>query len=589
VKALHRGRAGSRRARAIWVLLALVALLAGCTGVPESSKPQVVRSGLNARPAAQVPSPAPGADQRTIVSGFLAANAAVDAQHVAARAFLTPEAKNRWSDSTVTVIDSAQISNGNADNQVTARGRVIGTIDASGVYTPRLQGDGSGVGETPVTFTFGLVKSKGQWRIDQLQNGLLIDEGQFQRYYQPQRSVYFYDLAELHLVPDPRYTSLSDSQLLANWLIKQLSLQPRPQLQGAVSTELPAQTSPTVTMGATVKVAVPGARQLDSTTRNRLAGQIALTLDQVDPGQEFSITDNGKPVTIPVVGGTEFSASEFQQSPGHGGTAHEPRSLFYIRTGAVWTAAGKPMPGPLGKASNGLHSVALADLSGSKNLAAAGTAGPAHKYRLLVGTQQRGLHPTGLVGDLSRPAWVPGMDELWVGDGSRIFRVANGGKPAEVSATTGSGKIAGTVTALRFSPEGSRIALVLTLPDHSAQLWVGAVVRNGSQVRVDNLQAISPSGVAITDAAWNDELMVFAIGTDKATGRGDVFEVQCDGSLWSPKGIGNLPMVPDSITVAKGQPAAVSSDRTLWVQGGDNWVGLNGGTSTSGTHPIYVE
>jgi hypothetical protein len=205
-----------------------------------------------------------------------------------------------------------------------------------------------------------------------------------------------------------------------------------------------------------------------------------------------------------------------------------------------------------------------------------------------VGTQQSGLHATGLVGNLSRPAWVPNLDEVWVGDGSQIYRVASGGKPTVVPATNGSGKIAGTVTALRFSPEGSRVALVLTLPDHTAQLWVGAVVRNGSQVRVDNLQAISPAGVVVTDVAWYDELKLFTIGKDSDTGLGGVFEVQSDGSLWTAHSTGALPSLPDSITVARGQVAAVSADTTVWVQSADSWVGLNG-RDNSGTNPIYVE
>lgn len=578
--------------RLIGALLAIVLATAGCTGVPRSSEPQVISSVGGARAAAQEPvaSPSPGADRRTIVAGFLSANARFDAHHAAARAFLTPEAKNRWSDTTVTIIDSPQIGNPSAENQVTVKGRVIGTIDASGVYTPKLQGDGLGGGEAAVPFTFGLARVKGQWRIDQLQNGLLIDYQQFQTFYQRQWAVYFYDLAERHLVPDPRYTSLRDSTLLSNWLVTQLAKQPRPQLQGAVSTELPAQTKPKVTIGTTVSVEIPGASQLDATTRDRLAGQIALTLEQVNANAVYSITDSGRPVRIPAAGGTQFSADEFEHLLGAERSGSKPPQLYYIRTGKVLNSRGKPVPGPLGTGRYGLDSVALADLSGSGNLAVAGVNGSPGHRRLLVGTEHGGLHRSGLVGtQLSRPAWAPDRNEVWVGDGPKIYRVVRGGRPSVVPVTAGSGKVAGNITALRFSPEGSRIAVVLTGPKDTSQLWIGAVVRNGRQVRVDNLHPISPSDVQVTDVAWNDQLKLFAIGKDTTTGLGGVFEVQCDGSLWSPKGLANLPDTPDSITVAKDQVAAVSAGTTVWVQRADRWVGLTGQTPTYGTKPIYVQ
>ncbi len=194
-------------------------------------------------------SPPPNADPRTIVSGFLTANALVDVHHNSARDFLTPDAKNRWSDTTVTVVSSEQISNFQ-HGSVTVHGTKLGTVSASGVYTPVLQGNGtSGTGfEVP----FGMKKVRNQWRVDTLASGLILTSDAFQRIYQ-QRTVYFYDLMEQHLIPDPRYTALSDS-LLANWLVGQLASAPRPELQNAMSSELPAQTDPrriSVILGST--------------------------------------------------------------------------------------------------------------------------------------------------------------------------------------------------------------------------------------------------------------------------------------------------------------------------------------------------
>jgi hypothetical protein len=155
------------------------------------------------------------------------------------------------------------------------------------------------------------------------------------------------------------------------------------------------------------------------------------------------------------------------------------------------------------------------------------------------------------------------------------------------------------VVALRFSPEGARVAVVFAAPDGTAQVWVGTVVRSQTQVRVDGLQAITPAGIAITDVAWNDPLKLFVIGrpvsspsspTARAVpiGDADIYEVQVDGSLWTPRTVANLPQDPDSITVAENEDAWVSAGSTVWVQRAGGWASPGPG-STPGTNPVYVE
>jgi hypothetical protein len=249
------------------------------------------------------------------------------------------------------------------------------------------------------------------------------------------------------------------------------------------------------------------------------------------------------------------------------------------------------MAGELGTGQDQLTSVALASRAGSKDLLVAGVSGPVTDSRLLVGTDRAGLRPTTLHGRLSRPSWAPNLDEVWVGDGSRVYRVARGGRPTEVP-VSGPGPLTGRVRALRFSPDGSRVALVLSASGGgSAQVWVGLVVRNGAQaqVRVDSLEPISPQGIVVTDVAWNDQLKLFTIGTVPGTGEGHVYEVQVDGSLWTPRsGTEDLPGPPDSITVTQDAPAWVSVGGTVWAQSGGSWASPNGRTAF-GTNPVYVE
>lgn len=570
--------------RLLALLAVAVLLLSACTGVPKSSAPQVVTPvGVARTGAAPSVTPVPDADPRTMVRDFLTASALGDEHDASARDFLTPDARNRWLDTTVTVVNSLQVSNYESGS-VTVHGQKIGTISAAGIYAPVLQGDGS------VSFPFRMKRIKGQWRIDTPPSGLVLSYADFQRVYQ-QRKIYFYDLPEQHLILDLRYSSLTDSSLLANWLVAQVATGPRPELQNAVSTELPAQTDPrrvTVILGSPATVEVPGASQLDLGTRARLAGQLALTLDQVTPGSVMSILDGGRPVVVSSAGSTRFTASGFAAAVN---PAVAPPALFYIRGRGVVDQSGKPLPGELGTGQDKLTSVALASRPDSDDLLVAGTSGSADDARLLVGTYRAGLRPTSVHGRLSRPSWAPNFDEVWVGDGSKVYRVPRGGKPTAVP-VAGAGALSGRVSALRFSPGGSRVALVLTASDGaSAQVWVGLVIRAGprAQVRVDSLEPISPQGIVVTDVAWNDELKLFTIGSVPGSRDGHVYEVQVDGSLWTARsGTEDLPGAPDSITVAENVPAWVSVGGTVWAQSGGSWASPAGG-QTLGTNPTYLE
>ena len=48
-------------------------------------------------------------------------------------------------------------------------------------------------------------------------------------------------------------------------------------------------------------------------------------------------------------------------------------------------------------------------------LLVAGVAGSGTARRLLVGSRSQGLHQTTVSGALTRPSWVPGLNEVWVG------------------------------------------------------------------------------------------------------------------------------------------------------------------------------
>jgi lipoprotein LpqB-like beta-propeller protein/sporulation and spore germination protein len=570
-------------------LVCVLSTVAGCGGVPARSSPQVIKRVQVAQPNNVSVTPEPGAGPREIVNEFLQAVETSDTNHTAARGFLTADASARWSDSTTTVLQGPIVV-GNFDNgTVQVSGQPVGTLSATGVYTPVLQGDGSG--GPSLGFSFGLEQVKGQWRVSALQKGIILSQASFEQLYR-QRELFFYNqdpnpaYDEKFLIPDPRFTPLTDPSLLASWLVTELvggPSAPSP-LQNAVASAFPAQTEAarvSIVGGTPARITVPGAGSLDGTTLDLLAGQLANTLAQVSGMSTMQIVDAGRAVRVPQTGSTVFSALDF--APAVAAPVTTP-SLYYIYRGGVVDALGHPLAGAVGSGDYGLSSAALG-LAGPGDLRVAGVSGQGAGGRLYVGTLHGGLKATAVHGQMSRPAWVPGRDEVWVGAGSALQRCTLPGACTTAPLLAGSGSVSkGTIASLRFSPEGGRVAMVIAGADGSAQVWVGAVDRTGTQVRVDGLTAITPVGIVIRDVAWNDPLRLFVIGSSST----NIYEVQVDGSLWTPRTIPGLPQNPDSITVAENQEAWVSAGQTVWVQRAGSWT-YPGNGQTPGVNPVYAE
>lgn len=573
--------------RCLPLLAVVLLLLAGCTGVPSSSSPATV-AALDTGAASNGPSIGPplNADPDTIVSDFLTANTLEANRHTSARSFLTAAARNRWSDSIATVISDESGGTFNATTStVTVFGRVVGKLTQDGTYQPSLTAQGTGGERQPFTFT--LVKVKGQYRIDQLSNGLLLTQAQFRDAFQ-QHVIYFYDAEEKYLVPDLRWSSITDRDQLATWLLTEMVNGPRPDLQNAVSTDtLPAQTDAsriTVTLGTPTRVEIPGSSQLAGGVRARLAAQVSQTLTETLSGRAMTITDGGRPVTIPQLG-TTFTADQF-------GTATGPPSpeaaVYYLSGGRVQTEAGKPLSGPLGDGRTLLSSLAV-HRDGS-TLLVAGVQGSGDQARLVVGNQRVGVRAVPVHGLLTRPAFAPGTDEVWIGNGPKLFRVEISGTHGVVSPVTLPSAGGGRIIAIRLSPEGSRIAMVIAgATPGSATLYIGSIVRGSGQVRVDTLTAISPQGVAVLDVGWLDSLKLFAIGSVAGTTEARTFESGVDGSEWANSTIGNLQAAPDSVTVATAANVWVSENNLVWQQSGTQWVSPVSTGQTPGTMPIYLE
>ncbi|MCW2525487.1 MAG: Lipoprotein LpqB, beta-propeller domain-like protein [Pseudonocardiales bacterium] len=587
-----RGARATGRPWATAILVMFGLLISGCSGVPSSSLPQVVRTidGTGVASATPTVRPEENDDTRATVTKFLRAQVTNDELHQAAKAFLTDQAATKWQDSTVTVVNNYRVGYPDANNLVTVTGQVVGTLDSNGLYTPTLSGSGL---LPDKNFQFTLVRSGAQWRISDPPGGLLVEQKDFLTSFH-RRLVYFFDQSEKHLVPDLRYSPL-DGQSLATWMLEQLIAGPQQEQSNALRDEFPDGVDPQrakVTLSKPINVQLPGLSQSDVATQHRVAAEISYAFDPFAPGVGISLYDGATRISVGS-GAAQFTAADFPQfSP----TPASVASLYFLRNGAVVSGATTPAGTSAAVAGKGatqypLVSVAVAGQPGQEELA--GLTAPGNI--LYVGSSAAGLRAVPLDrAASSRPEWVlAATDEVWLGLGPDLVRVSVGVSTQETqkvqlgSIGTDLSKL--SVRSVRVSPEGARVALVLVDPDGSGSVWVGSVARSGDTVQVEGLRQITPSDWQVRDVAWAaGGIALRAVGSEKNGPQIEIWQLNCDGSAPSEASSDNLPALPDWITATVDGSTWVSvSDRIFSEQPLGGWV--NPLTADTGklSAPIY--
>lgn len=585
------------RSRFGWLLalLAVMAVSAGCSGVPRQSRPDPVRTvgvDVSATPGAY-DGPQPSDDPRTIVVDFLHASLNSDARHSSARQFLTTNAGGKWNDSVVTIANDYKVDVAQAHGDVATVGfsyQRIGSIDANGIFSP--EKTGLGIGPTN-TGQFQLRRVNKIWRLDQLPfAGLLIERSDFGVNYTA-HPLYFFNSTESQLIPDLRYSAL-DNQSLASWLLARMLGGPRPELVQSVQTEIPDGTDLTragVSFGDPIQVEIPGSARFDAGAQVRLATELAYTLGPIRYAGRLTLTDGGKPVNIPNVG-TIFSTSDF---PGLGADNVTPTALpYFLRGGGLVSGTDdKAVPGPVGAGAYGLSSVALRRTSGNAPL----VAGVSSSGALYVGPANGQLtRITGLpAGQPSPPEFQPGTSDVWIAVGTSIFRIGADRKPVPIPtppALGGGLPVKGQIEVLRFSPDGVRLAVVFRTADASSNaLWVGTEVRSGQSLSMEAFEAITPTALTVSDVSWKDATTLLAI----AAGPGEepqIYTVKSDGASLLTVASSGLPSGLSNVAAAVGQEAVVSTQNpggSVWVQTVSGWSSLSGGGQTDGYAPTYAQ
>lgn len=463
--------------------------------------------------------PAEGADPNEIVDGFLEAMTSDDPDFAVARKYLTKQASQSWRPANrTTVLASApdpadpQGPSGPDGPGLTYPlfGDQIAAVDAGHAYQP--------VEPEPYNGSIHLVQENvldgKEWRIDDLPQGLVLGESDFQRNYRAVNKYYFAP-GQGWLVADPVYIRQRIDPVTRMDPVTQAV---KVLLEGPTDWMRPVVDSPFPT-GTELK---RGTRTLEFDDRNALKVPLNSKVDNV--GREqcrkmaaqllFTLRDltstRGEQVELLRQDGSSLCVLSGDQAEEFAAdrTSGSPDSPYFIdakgRLAQLSASSKEPIDpprvrGPFGDGTMPLGQVAVA----RDEKHAAGVSQDAKS--MYVGS----IISAGEVGDalvvskaekkedrLSAPSW-DGNGDLWIADRDpqqpRLLRLADGADAPREVTVDGLGDA--RIEALRVSADGVRVALLLT-EDGRTTLQIGRVERRGPAGRADRVRDGAEGGGA---------------------------------------------------------------------------------------------
>jgi hypothetical protein len=533
------GTGTSLRPGAMMALLVLLtAVLAGCVSLPRSggvqSAPSSDEESERDSSFDYTPSgPSLGDSPVDIVDGFLEAMTATPVATAPrfARKFLTDAASNAWEPEQGTMVYASE-SSGLAGRFVSVR---LGD-------TIELDSRGEWLGDTnrdqDVRYRLELVKERGQWRISNPPDTLLIPQSHFESRFQ-QYLLYFFDKSAQVLVPEPVY--LPSGEQTPTMLLRGLLRGPDQDLLGAERTFIPAETeleiSVPVSLDGTAEVPLSDeALELEGDELELALAQLGWTLRQVPGLERMRITVDGSPLNLPGRGFEQDVQDWADYDPSVNWASQE---LFGIRDGRVVTLVGddeRRIAGLFGTEDLGLRSMAV-DLP-AEQVAAVTDAGTT----VLVAPRSRdtGEVPTAASAevayaggtDLLKPSWDL-YGQVWLVDRTAegaVLSVVRDGEPTVLDAPGISGE---DVTAFVLSRDGTRLVAVID-GKRSDRLVLSRVMRadDGTVRRMtpaENLPVGAIEVDEIRDLAWRTPGSVVLL-TGPMPGLSQVIVTLIDGS-----------------------------------------------------------
>ena len=561
------------RSRLGIVAVACALAMAACSGLPSSSPVQSGRS-VDEKVAPEVrivvPPPAAGASPEQIVRGFLRAGAAfqesADNGQPVGNAYLAPGSAGRWRPtSSVTVFDRATTVTVEAllGDKVRASVAVVAVVDDTGYYREVAPG-------TLAEVVLGLVRASGEWRLELPPDGfgLWLNTDDFGRVFGAHR-VHYPVVGGRHLVPDVRWFASGPRLVTA---LARAQLGPVPDyLAGAVETGFPAGATlavdaVSVDNGVATVVLTPPAIEADLPHRRAIWAQLVATLLPV-PGVQGVVIDvqGAGRLSVPEATGPLRSAADVGFGPEP--PPYARRAALCLSDRLTWVDIARldapdglvSTPGPKGTATTSASPSGPITPSGpttpsSPNVSTTGSVAsstaasaedlpsvPAAYVGLAVsalggdlaavsegGTELARWHegnrvtvePSGTA--LVRPSY-DGQGRLWVagrsGRASRVWTLDSRSPVDSAEPVVAEWLSARSILALAVSRDGSRVAVVSSLPDGTdRRLDVAGVVRTTSG-RPTSLAKPYRQGEPLdrlSEVVWIDDTTMAALGAVRA-------------------------------------------------------------------------
>ncbi|WP_436492074.1 LpqB family beta-propeller domain-containing protein [Actinokineospora sp. HUAS TT18] len=543
------------------LLMVLAAALSGCANIPAKTPPKVVLDNPVAEQR-KVGGPKKDVDPFTLVVNFMDAAGNIEA----AKTYLTDEARQNWPSSTFPTIiqngfntppligqDSKPVPDQTALDEkiVVLTGTVIGRIKEDNVFAP----DPRGLEHRIVVRK----QPDQQWRIATPPPDLLITESKFNAAYQRVNLQYF-DPEQRVMVSDPRYVATEPRDGVEGVVIDLLLAGPSDSLKRAVRNPLEGIKTRTNVVhegGALVVNLAQVDKSLDD--RRRMAAQIVASLRDVTYSP-VRILSQDRPL-VPQQSDWRPSDVDSYDLP----TTPKPDLLGLVADGGrIYSMRdGKPIEGPAGAGAYNAASGAQS-IDGSQ-LAVVQRAETGMRLRIGQLTGELAEVPESTATTLTRPTWLYGDNggrEVWtVLDGTiviRAVRTQQGGWQALAVNSTELTADGGTITQLRLSRDGVRVAAV-----------VNGEVRVASVVRADNAVSISLPrvlhGSRITDAVGVDWLGKDTLVVATRLKAVPVAKVPIDGLAYTTyNNTTTLTLPVTAVTAAPSRSPVVTDGSGMW-------------------------
>jgi hypothetical protein len=528
-------------------LLVVITLLTGCASLPSNLDieigPELSTADQQELSFYSPASPLPGASPSEIVSGFLSAGTGPQNDYQVAREYLSDGFASRWRPGEQTLIRVGAYDVQSASDAVQEVSVLIGAkVNEDGSYET--------IAPTTTNLRFRLIQENGEWRISSAPNLTVVTVPVFEVVFS-QFPIYFLDSTASQLVPDVRWFPKRAST--ATQLVNALLNGPADWLSESVLSAIPAGTKLQVSAvlvqeGKALVDLDATALAADNRQRGLLLTQLRSTLLQLAGIVDVSVLIAGAEQTI--------SAAEIPAIPAS--------STFALTAAGITRLSGSEA-GPLLGTEDALSSLTasrLAVAAEGRGLVVATSSGI---YRL----NQQGdnysrsrISGTSLVADMQTDLF--GHTWIFRGTGfSSVEIVDSSDNRFELALP-----ISGSVISAAVSPEGARLAVLVS--DSGQSIRIFGIVRNqqGVPLRLTGNLVTEPEAVGISSMSWQQST-VLRVLSKTASATGNIYDYPISG----PRKQRTAPLVTGSVVEA----GFAVIDSYLLSEAGEVWI-LSGNT-----------